>query len=95
MKLHRWKDERYPDYKLCEPGKLWDEANVDAPEGLYARYRRALAEYNAVQEEIANLKVIDTETKQTRSDMLKELLPEINAMFNAEYEAMEKRTNND
>ena len=95
MKLHRYPAERYPDYELCEPGELWDEANVDAPAGLYARYKRALAEYNAVQEEIANLKVIDTEPKQTRSDMLKELLPEINAMFNAEYEAMEKRTNND
>ena len=95
MKLHRWKDERYPDYGLDEPSDIFGEANVDAPAGLYARYKRALAEYNAVQEEIANLKVIDTETKQTRSDMLKELLPEINAMFNAEYEAMEKRTNND
>ena len=91
MKLHRWKDERYPDYGLDEPSDIFGEANVDAPAGLYARYKRALAEYNAVQEEIANLKVIDTETKQTRSDMLKELLPEINAMFNAEYEAMEKR----
>ena len=91
MKLHRYKDERYPDYCLEETSELWGDANVDAPEGLYARYRRALAEYNAVQEEIANLKVIDTETKQTRSDMLKELIPEINAMFNAEYEAMENR----
>ena len=63
MKLHRYPAERYPDYELSEPGELWDEANVDAPAGLYARYRRALAEYNAVQEEIANLKVIDTESK--------------------------------
>ena len=55
MKLHRYPAERYPDYELSEPGELWDEANVDAPEGLYARYRRALAEYNAVQFEIANL----------------------------------------
>ena len=91
MKLHRYPAERYPDYGLYKPSDIFGDANVDAPEGLYARYRRALAEYNAVQEEIANLKVIDTETKQTRSDMLKELLPEINAMFNAEYEAMEKR----
>ena len=91
MKLHRWIDERYPDYCLDEPSEMFDDANVNVPATLYARYRRALAEYNAVQEEIANLKVIDTETKQTRSDMLKELLPEINAMFNAEYEAMEKR----
>ena len=95
MKLHRWKDERYPDYSLDEPSDIFGDANVDAPEGLYARYKRALAEYNAVQREIADLKGIDTEPEQTRSDMLKELIPEINAMFNAEYEAMEKRTNND
>ena len=44
MKLHRYPAERYPDYELSEPGELWDEANVDAPEGLYARYKRALAE---------------------------------------------------
>jgi len=61
MKLHRWKDERYPDYALDEPTDLWGDANVDAPEGLYARYRRALAEYNAVQEEIANLKGLDND----------------------------------
>ena len=61
MKLHRWKDERYPDYVLDEPTDLWGDANVDAPEGLYARYRRALAEYNDVQEEIANLKRIDND----------------------------------
>ena len=95
MKLHRWKDERWPDYGLYEPSDIFGEANVNAPATLYARYKRALAEYNAVQREIADLKGIDTEPEQTRSDMLKELIPEINAMFNAEYEAMEKRTNND
>ena len=58
MKLHRYESERYPDYELSEPGELWDEANVDAPAGLYARYKKALAEYDAVQEEIANLKRI-------------------------------------
>ena len=95
MKLHRWKDERYPDYVLDEPTDLWGDANVDAPEGLYARYRRALAEYNAVQFEISNLPGVEDEPKQTRSDVLKELLPKLNDMFNAEYEAMEKRVNND
>ena len=95
MKLHRWKDERWPDYGLYEPSDIFGEANVNAPEELYERYKKALAEYNAVQREIDGLQELDTEPKQTRSDMLKELLPEINAMFNAEYEAMEKRTNND
>ena len=95
MKLHRWKDERWPDYGLYEPSDIFGEANVNAPEGLYARYKKALAEYDAVQREIADLPKLAIEPKQTRSDMLKELLPEINAMFNAEYEAMEKRTNND
>ena len=61
MKLHKSEDERYPDYALDEPTKLWDEANVDAPAGLYARYKKALAEYNAVQREIANLKRIDND----------------------------------
>ena len=55
MKLHRSEDERWPDYGLYEPSDIFGDANVDAPEGLYARYRRALAEYNAVQFEIANL----------------------------------------
>ena len=95
MKLHRYEIERYPDYALDEPSEIFSEANVDAPGGLYARYRRALAEYNAVQFEIANLPELDIEPKQTRSDMLKELLPKLNDMFNAEYEAMEKRVNND
>lgn len=56
MKLHRWKDERYPDYTLDEPSNMFGEANVDAPEELYARYKRALTEYDAVQREIADLK---------------------------------------
>ena len=94
MKLHKSEDERYPDYSLYEPTDYW-KANVEVPEELYERYKKALAEYDAVQKEIDCLQELDTEPKQTRSDMLKELLPEINAMFNAEYEAMEKRTNND
>ena len=61
MKLHRWKDERYPDYSLDEPSDIFGDANVDAPAGLYARYKRALAEYDAVQREIANLKGIDND----------------------------------
>ena len=61
MKLHRWENERYPDYALDEPSKLLGEANVDAPAGLYARYKRALAEYNAVQEEIGDLKEISND----------------------------------
>ena len=61
MKLHRYPAERYPDYELSEPSELFDEANVDAPAGLYARYKRALAEYNAVQEEIADLKEISND----------------------------------
>lgn len=55
MKLHRWENERYPDYALDEPTKLWGDANVEVSEELYARYKKALAEYNAVQEEIADL----------------------------------------
>ena len=56
MKLHRWKDERWPDYGLYEPSDIFGEANVEVPEELFERYKRALAEYNAVQEEIADLK---------------------------------------
>ena len=95
MKLHRWENERYPDYALDEPTKLWGDANVEVSEELYARYKKALAEYNAVQFEISNLPGVEDEPKQTRSDVLKELLPKLNDMFNAEYEAMEKRVNND
>ena len=58
MKLHRWKDERWPDYGLYEPSDIFGEANVNAPEELYERYKKALAEYNAVQLEISNLKGI-------------------------------------
>ena len=55
MKLHRWENERYPDYALDEPTKLWGEANVEVSEELYERYKRALAEYDAVQKEIDGL----------------------------------------
>ena len=58
MKLHRSEDERWPDYGLYEPNDIFGEANVEVPEELFERYKRALAEYNAVQREIANLKGI-------------------------------------
>ena len=58
MKLHRYTEERYPEYCLDKPSRLWGEANVDVPEELYERYKKALAEYNAVQLEISNLKGI-------------------------------------
>lgn len=61
MKLHRWKDERWPDYGLYEPSDIFGEANVEVPEELYERYKKALAEYDAVQREIANLKRIDND----------------------------------
>ena len=61
MKLHRWKDERWPDYGLYEPSDIFGEANVEVPEELFERYKRALAEYDAVQREIANLKGIDND----------------------------------
>ena len=48
MKLHRWKDERWPDYGLYEPSDIFGEANVNAPEELYERYKKALAEYNEI-----------------------------------------------
>lgn len=54
MKMHLYKDERYPDYTLVEPDKL-DEANVDVPEELYERYKRVFDEYNAVQLELTRL----------------------------------------
>ena len=60
MKLHRSKDERWPDYSLHEPTNYW-KANVEVSEELYERYKKALAEYNAVQREIANLKRIDND----------------------------------
>ena len=55
MKLHRSEDERYPDYGLYEPSDIFGEANVEVPEELFERYKRALAEYNAVQREIDGL----------------------------------------
>ena len=61
MKLHRWENERYPDYALNEPSDIFGKANVEVPEELYERYKKALAEYNAVQREIANLKRIDND----------------------------------
>ena len=54
MKLHRSEDERYPDYSLYEPTDYW-KANVEVPEELYERYKKALSEYHMVQFEIANL----------------------------------------
>ena len=61
MKLHRSEDERWPDYGLYEPSDIFGEANVNAPEELYERYKKALAEYNAVQLEISNLKGISND----------------------------------
>ena len=61
MKLHKSEDERWPDYGLYEPSDIFGEANVNAPEELYERYKKALAEYDAVQREIANLKRIDND----------------------------------
>lgn len=55
MKMHLSEDERWPDYDLYAADNI-DEANVDVPEGLYERYVRAKHEYNAVQNELANLK---------------------------------------
>mgnify|MGYP006270815569 CR=1 FL=1 len=56
MKLHRWENERYPDYSLCEPSDIFGKANVEVSDYLYARYKKVVADYEAVQEEIANLK---------------------------------------
>mgnify|MGYP003351753199 FL=1 len=61
MKLHRWKDERWPDYGLDEPSDIFGEANIEVPEELYERYKKALTEYDAVQREIANLKGISND----------------------------------
>ena len=58
MKLHRSEDERYPDYSLYEPTDYW-EANVEVSEELYERYKKALAEYDAVQKEIDNLQELN------------------------------------
>ena len=60
MKLHKSEDERYPDYSLYEPTDYW-KANVEVPEELYEKYKKALAEYNAIQEEIANLKELNND----------------------------------
>ena len=54
MKLHRSEDERYPDYSLYEPTDYW-KANVEVSEELYERYKKALAEYDAIQKEIDDL----------------------------------------
>ena len=61
MKLHRCEADRFPDYELYEPTELFDKANVEVPEGLYARYKRALSEYNHVQFEIANLQELSND----------------------------------
>ena len=60
MKLHKSEDERWPDYSLHEPTNYW-EANIEVPEELYERYKKALTEYDAVQREIANLKGISND----------------------------------
>ena len=59
MKLHKSEDERWPDYGLYEPSDIFGEANVDAPEELYERYKKALAEYDAVQREIDGLQELN------------------------------------
>mgnify|MGYP006265797101 FL=1 len=86
--------ERYPDYEL-DAIYPWDTSYVEVPEELFERYKKVLAEYEDVQKELAKLEQFPTEPTRTRSDVLKELTPLINDMFNVEYEAMEKRTNND
>ena len=82
--------ERYPDYELYEIND-WSTVYVDIPEELYERYRRAYAEYNEVQLELAKLERFPIEPSRSRSDVLKELLPSVNEMFNAEYEAYAER----
>ena len=86
--------ERYPDYEL-DAIYPWDTSYVEVPEELFERYKKVLVEYEDVQKELAKLEQFPIEPAQTRSDVLKELTPLINDMFNVEYEAMEKRTNND
>ena len=58
MKLHKYEDERWPDYSLYEPTNYW-EANVEVPEELFERYKKALTEYDAVQKEIDNLQELN------------------------------------
>ena len=82
--------ERYPDYELYEIND-WSTVYVDIPEELYERYRRAYAKYNEVQAELAKLERFPIEPSRSRSDVLKELLPSVNEMFNAEYEAYAER----
>ena len=72
MKLHRCENEM-SFYELCEPTELWDEANVDAPEGLYARYKKALSEYHMVQYEISKLPELGIESTQSQTGISKEL----------------------
>ena len=54
MRLHKSEDERYPDYSLHEPTNYW-KANVEVSEELYEKYKKALAEYDAIQKEIDDL----------------------------------------
>ena len=72
MKLHRCEIDM-SFYELYEPTQLWEEANVDAPEGLYARYKKAYSEYHMVQYEISKLPELDIEPKQDQTDISKEL----------------------
>ena len=55
MKLHRYETERYPDYALDEPSDIFGKANVEVSDYLYARYKKVVADYEAIQKEIADL----------------------------------------
>lgn len=46
------KDERYPDYLLLEPGSIYAMAEIDVPDTTLARWRAAIADYEAVQDEM-------------------------------------------
>lgn len=72
MKLHRCEIDMI-FYELSEPTQLWEEVNVDVPEGLYARYKKAFSEYHIMQYEISKLPELDIEPTQNQRDMLKEV----------------------
>ena len=91
MYLILYESERYPDYELYEFSSALNKTYVNVTKELYERYRRAYTEYNEVQAELAKLERFPIEPSRSRSDMLKELLPSINEMFNAEYEAYAER----
>jgi hypothetical protein len=45
-------DERWPDYLLLEPGDTYATVDADVPDEQLARWRKVIAEYEAVQDEM-------------------------------------------